>query len=477
MGWKRMFTAVVALALSAALAAPAARAQSLADTLVAAYRNSNLLEQNRALLRAADEDVVQARSTLLPVVNFIAGATASERSTRIAGLPTQSSSSHQISARIAADMTLIDFGRGAAGIEAAREQVLALRAGLIGVEQGVLLRAIAAFVEMQTASQVIGLRQSNTRLIEQELRAARERFELGDSTRTDVAIAEARLAAARSALAAAEGDLDIAREEFRLAVGRFPEQLAAMPSLPRLPDSLDAAQATARALHPSITQAQHQVRAAQLQSDIARRQRYGTVRGEVSVGVSDGRAQGAQGGLTTPGSSTTTDLNAGVSYNVPLYTGGRLPSGERQAIARQQGQSFVLHQTVAEIQQAVGANWSRLAVARARLQASDQQIEASRAAFEAVRAEAELGARTTLDVLNAEQELLDAQFARIEAGAALQLASYALLESTGQLTVTTLNLGIPTYDVEAYSSAFSPAARTPSVQGQRLDAIMGRYGN
>ncbi len=475
MGMNRIFTLVAATALSATLVAPAARAETLADTLVAAYRNSNLLEQNRALLRAADEDVVQARSTLLPVVNFIAGATAGERTTRSRGAPTVTSSSRQISARIAAEMTLFDFGRGAAGVEAAREQVLALRAGLIGVEQGVLLRAIVAFVEMQTSSQVIGLRQSNLRLIEQELRAARERFELGDSTRTDVAIAEARLAAARSALSAAEGDLAVAREEFRLAVGRYPGRLAPMPSLPRLPASLDAAQATARASHPSITQAQHQVRAAQLQSEIARRQRYGTVAGELSVGVSDGRS----GQAGAPGSATTTDLNAGVNWRVPLYTGGRLPSAERQAIARQQGQSFALHQTVAEIQQAVGTNWSRLAVARARLQASDQQIEAARAAFEAVRAEAELGARTTLDVLNAEQELLDAQFARIEAGAALQLASYSLLESTGQLTVGGLNLGIPTYDVEAYSGAFRPAsrARTPSVQGQRLDAILGRYGN
>ncbi len=471
MGWKRMIAAIAVTAATVALAAPEARSQTLADTLVAAYRNSNLLEQNRALLRAADEDVVQARAALLPVVNFIAGASASERQTRIAGLPTQTGRSSQISARVAAEMTLFDFGRGAAGVEVARAQVLALRSGLIGVEQSVLLRAIAAFVEMRTATQVIGLRQSNTRLIEQELRAARERFELGDSTRTDVAIAEARLAAARSALAAAEGDLEIAREEFRLAVGRAPEQLSALPALPRMPSSLDAAQATARANHPAIAQAQHQVRAAELQSDIARRQRFGTVRGEVSAGISDGRAQ------ETTRRGTTTDINAGITYNVPIYSGGRLPSTERQAIAQQQGQSFALHQTVAEIQQDVASNWSRLAVARARLEASDQQIEASRAAFEAVRAEAELGARTTLDVLNAEQELLDAQFARIEASAALQFASYALLESTGMLTVGALNLGIPTYDVEAYSSAFSPAARTPSVQGQRLEAIMGRYGN
>jgi outer membrane protein len=460
MGWKRIFTALAATTLAFALTLPAARAESLADALVAAYRNSNLLEQNRALLRAADEDVVQARGALLPVVNFITSATRNVAQARLVG-----------------DITLIDFGRGRLGVEAAREQVLALRAALIAIEQGVMLRATAAFVDMQTAAQVIGLRQSNVRLIDQELRAARERFELGDSTRTDVAIAQARLAAARSALSAAEGDLAVAREEYRLAVGRYPGALDSFPGLPRLPDSLDAAQSIARISHPAIIQAQHQVRAADLSGQITRTQRMGTVSGEVSADVTRGPSQTIPGQPSSPGWRTTTDLSAGVRWNVPIYQGGRLASGERQALAQTEGQRAALHQTVAEIQQAVASDWSRLAVARARLQASDQQIEAARAAFEAVRAEAELGARTTLDVLNAEQELLDAQFARIEATAALQLASYSLLESTGQLTVNALNLGIPTYDVEAYSSAFSPAARTPSVQGQRLDAIMGRYGN
>jgi outer membrane protein len=454
MGLKRICTLLAATILALALTAPATRAESLADALVAAYRNSNLLDQNRALLRAADEDVVQARAVLLPVVNFITNATR-----------------NSAQARLAAEITLLDFGRGRLGIEAARAQVLALRAALIGIEQAVLLRAIDAYVQLQTGAQVIGLRQSNVRLIEQELRAARERFELGDSTRTDVAIAEARLAAARSALSAAEGDLAVAREAYRLAVGRYPGALAGLPALPRLPPSLDAAEATARARHPAITQAQHQVRAAELGGEIARTQRYGTVSGEISADVTNAPQLGAAG------RRTTSDLNAGVRWNLPVYQGGRIASGERQAIARTQGERASLHQTVAEIQEAVASNWSRLAVARARLQASDQQIAAARAAFEAVRAEAELGARTTLDVLNAEQELLDAQFARIEASAALQFASYALLESTGQLTVGALNLGIPVYDVEAYSGAFSPAARTPSVQGQRLDAIMGRYGN
>ena len=129
------------------------------------------------------------------------------------------------------------------------------------------------------------------------------------------------------------------------------------------------------------------------------------------------------------------------------------------------------------MQQSVAANWARLNIARVALSAGDQQIRAAQSAFDAVSAEAELGSRTTLDVLNAEQDLLDARSSRIVAAANVQLAAYALLESTGQLTVQALGLGIPTYDVEAYSAGMrrEPARETPSEQGSRLDRIRGRY--
>jgi outer membrane protein len=165
-------------------------------------------------------------------------------------------------------------------------------------------------------------------------------------------------------------------------------------------------------------------------------------------------------------------------WGVPLYTGGRIASVERQSLARTEAQRAALHQTVAIVQQAVAANWAQLLVARARLDASNLQIEASQSAYDAVRAEADLGSRTTLDVLNAEQELLDARSARILAYSGVQTAAYALLEAMGQLTVESLNLGIPTYDVEAYASGLraEPPRETPSEQGRRLDRILGRYG-
>lgn len=458
-GWGAVLAAwLVALCLLAP-----ARADTLADALVAAYRASNLLEQNQALLRVADEDVVQAQARLMPVVSFI-----SRFLTSTSGTP-----DYRISFGVSVDFPLIDFGRGALGVDLAREQVLSARAGLILVEQRVLLNAVAAFINLHSARQTLGLRVNNVALIDQQLNAARQRFELGDTTRTDVILAESRLAAAQAALAAAQGDVAVAREDYNFAVGRYPNGTAgAPPRLPRLPTSLAAAQAHARSHHPAILQAQHQVSAADIGTRIARTERFGSLTG--SLGVEGVRTQA--GGFQTQSG----DVTASLSYGVTLYAGGRIASSERQSVARAEAARAGLNQTVAQVDQMVGIAWAQLQVARERLEASALQIAAAESAFQAVSAEAEFGTRTTLDVLDAEQELLDARSARILAAGSLQLAAYVLLDSMGQLTVQSLGLGIVTYDVEAYSAAFRTRQRgssdvTPSVQGQRLDRIRGRF--
>lgn len=450
---------VAAALLAVGLAAPAG-AESLADALVAAYRNSNLLEQNRALLRATDEDVQQAIASLYPVVTFAATALGH----------TESVPDYALSFSLTASIPLIDFGRNRRTVEMTHEMVLSTRSALVVIEQNVLLGAVSAYLGLYSDLQTLQLQRSNVGVISEQLRTARERFELGDSTRTDVALAEARLAASRSALAAAEGDVAISREQYNLAIGSYPSELMAPPRLPQLPPSLVAAQDIARRNHPAIMQAQHEVRVADIATEIAALQRRGTVSG--SLTASAGRAR-----VAPAPEYDTGDVSASVTYSVPLYNAGRLNSVERQGVARAEAQRAGLHQTVAIVQQSVAASWARLLIARASLQAGDLQISAAQSAYDAVRAEAELGSRTTLDVLNAEQELLDARSSRIVAAANVQLAAYSLLESMGQLTVRSLNLGIPTYDVEAYGSTLPHATpgATPSVQGQRLDAIMGRY--
>ncbi|WP_323036599.1 TolC family protein [Pararhodobacter sp.] len=454
----RIRSAVLGFALSG-LAAMPLHADTLADALASAYRNSNLLEQNRALLRASDEDTQQAIAAIGPVVDFITTALANS----------DNAPSMRLSFQLVASATLYDFGRGRLAIDLTREQVLSARAGLIVVEQNVLFDAAQAYLNLFSELQSVDLQRNSVSVISEQLRSAQERFELGDSTRTDVAIAEARLAAARSALAAAEGNVAVARESYNLAVGRYPSGLSQPPRLPRLPGSLAAAQEIARRHHPAITQAQHQVAAADILSEIAGRQRYGTVTGSLTGEIAESD--------TSLGRSSTSDITASMRYAVPLYTGGRLNSVERQRVAQGQAQRAALHQTVAVVQQAVASNWALLQVARARLASGDLQIQASLSAYEAVRAEVELGSRTTLDLLNAEQELLDARSSRVLASAGVQTAAYALLNTMGQMTVGALGLGIPTYDVEAYASGPNSrrSDRAPSEQGSMLDRILGRH--
>jgi len=459
MGMAKGFIAAVFVA-SGFLAAPAT-AQSLTDALIAAYRNSNLLEQNRAVLRAADEDVAIAVATLRPVVNFVARATASSALRAVGGVEVRNTS---VSATLAlsADLTLYDFGRGQLAIAAAKENVLAVREALVGVEQRVLLSSVAAFMDVRSAAETVNLRENNVRLITQQLRATRDRFEVGEITRTDVAIAEARLAGSRSNLAAAQGDLAVAREAFKAVTGAYPvSALRSPPGLPRIPRSLEEAQAIARNTHPSIKQAQHEVTAAEINVARAVAVRQGQITGGANLSVDDNGRD-------------TSSLTLG--YQRPLYTGGRQSAQERQAAARRDASRAGLHQTAVDVVQDVGRAWSDLAVAFARIEASDRQIEASQTAYDGVRQEAELGARTTLDVLNAEQELLDARTTRIAAETGRYVAVYRVLSSMGLMTVEHLGLGIPTYDPEAYYNAVRNAPETRSVQGERLDRVMRRIG-
>ncbi len=441
-------------ALGAMLALPqAAVAESLADALIAAYRNSNILDQNRAVLRAADEDVAQAVASLRPVLTFQAGANYNH-TPNFEGLTG--------SVSLLAEMTLFDFGRNAATLVARKETVLATRQSLIGFEQEVLLDAVTAYVTLQQRQDTVLLREANLRLITQELRAARDRFEVGEITRTDVAIADSRLAASQAELATAQGDYTVARETYKLKIGHYPKGLKRLPKMPRTANSLADAQVVAKRTHPSIRQLQHQVAAAEAGIALAKANMGPTLTGNLSV--TDSRQKNSD------------SLSAGIRLNQTLYAGGRPSSLYRQSLASRDQARAGLNQSVAIVLQFLGAAWSGVEVAQASIAASDRQIRSAQTAYDGVREEAKLGSRTTLDVLNAEQELLAARTARLSAQANYYIGIYTLLARMGLLTVDHLNLGIPTYDPEAYYNAVKSAPATSS-QGKRLDRVLKAIGN
>lgn len=432
---------------------PAARSESLTDALISAYKHSGLLEQNRALLRAADEDVAQAVATLRPVLNYFANAALSN--------PVPPGQDHlSANAGLSASLLLFDGGNSKLAIDAAKETVLATREGLINIEQSVLLRAVTAYMNVRRDNEFVALRQNNVRVIAEQLRAAKDRFEVGEVTRTDVSLAESRLALARANLAAAQGNLARSREEYRVAVGRYPGALKGVPKAPATAKSLDSARAISYSTHPLMRKIQHDVTVAEL-------------------GIARANA------LMNPNLSLTGRLSfdqdgddsssVGLEFGGPIYQGGKLSSLYRQAVARRDAARAGLHITRHDVAQGVGNAWASLAVSRATLEATERQIRAARVAFRGVKEEATLGARTTLDVLDAEQELLDAQANKISAVTDQYIATYSLLSAMGLLTVEHLKLGIRTYDPAAYYNAVR-SAPADSTQGKRLDRVLRALG-
>ena len=445
---------LVAAALVMSLFGPAAQAETLSQALSSAYNNSGLLEQNRALLRAADEGVAQSVAATLPVINWSLSATRTRTD-----VPVPSNTNSAL-ARISADLTLYSGGANKLSTEAQKEVVLGTRQALRSVEQDILLRAVQAYMNVVSDREFVQLRQSNVRVITQEFRAAQDRFEVGEVTRTDVALAEARLAAARSLLASAQGNLARSAEEYTAAVGQAPSGPSAVSPAP-VSRNINDAKAFAVRNHPSILEAQHSVSAAELNIKVAEAAIKPTISLNTFVARDNDGDNSGQIGLNIGG---------------PIYRGGSINSQIRQFQANRDAARSGLHLITIGIEQQVGNSYALLQVARASRQASDQQISAARVAFQGVREEATLGSRTTLDVLNAEQELLDAEANRIAAQSDEVVASYSLLSAMGLLTADHLNLPVQQYDPSEYYNLVNNRSVETSTQGAALDRVLEAIG-
>ena len=451
--------------------ASALRAETLADALRDAYLNSGLLDQNRALLRAADEDVAQAIAALRPIIDWTAGITRDFSRARsnssnafVTGARTTAETTANIG--ITASLLLYDFGRSDFLTEAAKETVLATREVLRSVEQQVLLIAVRAYMNVIRNQELVAVRRNNLRLLQEELRAANDRFEVGEVTRTDVAQAEAAVALAQSGLAVAEGDLARAVEEFREAVGRDPGALRTPGDQPAFGGDVDAAKDVAMRRHPDILEAQRNVTVAELNASAARAAKRPSV-----------NLTGQLGGTNElTGSGFSRSGSVGVELRGPIYQGGRLSSLERQALAQRDAQLARLHLAGLQVRQDVGDAFANLRAARAARTANIEAVRAAQVAFDGTREEAKLGARTTLDVLDAEQNLLDAQANLISANADLVIAAYSVLAAIGELTVQDLNLGVQTYDPAAYYDLVKTAPVPISPQGRKLDQVLRALG-
>lgn len=457
---------LAALVMTTALvSAPLAQAETLADALISAYKTSNLLAQNEAVLRASDEDAAIALSNLRPVVNFVAQGSWTKFNNELGDFeqnyPTPYYESTEGTGQLTASILIYSGGRGKMAVEVAHEAVLATRASLVGVEQQVLLDAVTAYVNLRLKQALLDLQNSSVDLIGQELQAARDRFEVGEITLTDVSQAEARLAAGQADVSAAEGDLLVAREVYKATIGHYPDRMSGLPGIPRTAKSKEEAQKVALASHPYIVQSQHQAKVANLQVEIANAAFMPTINGQAS-GIYGYDGAG--------------NFGVALSLTQPIYQGGGLSALYRQAIAEKAATDASVLQTAVTVAENVGRAWARLTTSNTSISANEAQVTAAQKAFDGVSEEATLGARTTLDVLNAQLELQTAQANVLQARAEQYVAAYSLLSTMGLLTADHLKLGIPTFDPEAYYNQVKNAPAT-SPQGAKLDRIMKSIGN
>lgn len=440
------------LVLSAAsafalLSAAPASAQTLTEALAEAYNTNPSLLAERARLRATDENLSQANAGWRPTVtvNGSAGFSQDYRN---------DISGDSWSADITASQPIFEGGAVFARRDIAKAQIRAGRASLRGIEGGILLGAVQAYMDVVRDLSTVELSKRQVEVLERERQASQDRFDVGEITRTDVAQAEARLSGARTSLIAAQAQLEASRAAFIRVIGRAPQNLQNAPSMPALPKTLEDAVNEALQLNPSLVAAREQQLASAAGVDLAVSALLPTVdlTARYTIGESNSDAI-----LSTDRNTETGSI--GLGARVPLYQGGGEYSSIRQAKQTNNQNRMLATQSEREAIEDVTNAWEALEAARASIRSAQDQVRASEIAYEGVRQEAEVGARTTLDVLNAEQELLNARVTLVTNQRNEYVAAYGLLNAMGRLSAGDLGLPVEVYD---------PVPHADSVAGQLI---------
>ncbi len=438
-----------------AFGAPTVSAQSLTDALISAYRNSDQLKSQRAALRGTDEDVAAAVAARRPSLS-LSGSAGNVHSFAF------NLDSQYANLTMALNLTLWDGGSTRLGIEVARLGVAVARDSLIDTEQQVLLNAVTAYMDMRRDTQFLQLSRNSYDVAAKQVQATRDRFEVGEVRRTDVSQVEARLALAQSIVALRQGTLEISREAYHVAVGKYPGRLMPPPPLPPLPATMDKARALALKNHPAIRRARKMVRIADL--NVARAE--AAMKPSIAL----------QGNVTLEANKFNGDTGVlAVTGKVPIYQGGALSSAYRRAQALAQKARFDLQRTGQLVAQNVNRAWSQLTIARATITARQKEVRSARVALDGIREEASVGARTALDVLDAESVLFQAQTNLATAKRDEYVAVYSLLSAMGLLTARHLGLKVEHYDPDRnYRKVYT--APTLSERGKLLKRILKRAG-
>ena len=426
--------------LIAALMAGAASADTLRDALVSAYQTNPTLTGQRESLRATDATVAIARAAGRPQISGTVGL--SDIVHRSGSLELSGGTGPVVQATANVSLPLYNGGSVRNSVNAAKTRVEAGRATLRAVEGDLFTQAVGAYMDVIRDRAIVELNQNNVKVLETNLEATQDRFKIGDLTRTDVAQSEARLQLGRSQLAIAQGHATSSEATYRQVIGHAPGRLDPPPPLPPFPATEDEAVRIALAGNADLLSVQRQAVAAGFDVRVARASRLPTLSAVASESFVN-QISGPTFGLPRAGSETQLGVNA----NVPIFQGG-LPAAQIRRAQALEGQSLEqLVGTERAVVQATRAAFATYDAAQKAIQANTVAVQANELALEGTRAEQSVGTRTVLDVLNAEQELLNSQVALVTAKHDAYVAGFQLLNAMGQAEAQDLGLdGGPLYD-------------------------------
>jgi outer membrane protein len=429
----------LALLLSASALAGfsgAARADSLAAAIASAYESNPELQAQRAAVRQVDESVPQALSGYRPSV----GATAGLQQNGV----DFNDNGRAFTAGGQITQPIYNGGSTVSAVNAGENRILAARALLRAEENQITVSVVTAYANVLALQRVVDLNTNQVKVLGRELQASKDRFEVGDLTRTDVAQSEARLANSQSQLIASQGLLQNARESYLRVVGRPPVDLEPAPALPSLPGTSGQAMDIAQANNPSLIAARFNEAAARYDVRTIEGARLPSVAATAGLGYAN---YAGPSNTYPPGDYFT--QNIGVSATVPLYQSGLVGSQVRQAQERRGQLMEQISATSRQVVESTNNSYFAVQTARATIDSAEVGIKANTLALEGVKQENQVGSRTLLDVLNAEQELLVSQVNLVQAKRDEYVAAYQLLANLGVAEATVLRIPVTPYDSTA----------------------------
>jgi outer membrane protein len=455
------FTALLTISLSHSAHTQQGAVETLPDALVRTYQGNPVLNAERARLRGTDEGVPQALSGYRPQV--FATMSAGLQAVRVL-MPEntiQTATLKTWTVGLTVSQVLFNGFKTANTVRQSETQVMSGREALRNTGQGVLLDAVTAYSNVLANQSLVEAQRINVTFLRETLTSTKKRLDAGDVTPTDVAQAEARQSRGLADLNAAEVALAVSQALYAQVIGAPPGRLAQPASIDRLlPRMREEAIAIARKAHPAILAAMYDTDTAQFGVRIAESSLWPQL--AVQAGVSRSRNDD-----TTLGSNGTDNAFILGQAAVPIYDGGLAASQVRQSKELVTQSRIVLEQMRNQTQTAVIAAWVTFEGAKIALNAADSEVRAANIALSGVQKEAQGGQRTTLDVLNSQQDLMAARARQIGAQRDRVIAAYALLSATGRLDVKTLGLATPDYAPEVHYHQVRDAwggLRTPAGQ-------------